>query len=306
MKIKYMIPLLALLVAGCSKESSTGEQSGNLIVLGIEGMAKQSASRAAIDEWDNTPVSVAFAKGSDLFTESFNVSVEANVIQTVNTGMAYPESNDPIHFVGYHPVAVPDDVSGMVNYDITEGNVDLMVTAPISGRYSVPFSASNPLVFKHKLTRITFELICKTDESYPEPVNGVVVRAKDGTSLHLNARLNLNTQTVSFSKSGTVFAIDPVGHEVPQTDPWIIDAMVQPGVPLAFSVQSLTGEKAINVGGGNDMSGIYHKLTNTGGDEGVQYIIRLQFSGVGILHQDIQVVNWNTGKTLNTGDTTWW
>ena len=301
MKINHIIPLCALLLAGCSSEREIGKPS---IVLGVDGLGQ--GTRAVVDGWDNTPVSVAYAFGAEDYTKAFNATVVGTADKHVNTGMAYPAGDVPAHFVGYHPVEVPDAM-GQVIYDISNGDVDLMLSNEISGTHSVPIT--DKLNFEHKLTRITFEMNCKAGSpAYPEPILGVFAdNAVPTKSLMTRAKIDLNTRAVSFLIStNRVFAGGLDGKPVPPagSPPLVIDAMVQPDVPLKFTVLTLSGEQDITIS--NPTHAAWLQLINNGGEAGKRYVIKLSFSGIGILDFDgISVVDWETGASL--GETgIWW
>lgn len=304
MKTTYLISLCVLLLAGCTVEKE-GEKEQNMpIAIGIEGIG-QARTRAAVDIWDDTRVSVAYVEGVGVFDRKFDVTVADDNNYLVNTGMEYPVGNTPISFIGYYPAAVPSSL-GLVYYDLYKGDTDLMVSNSISGSYSSPIDytlSSGKLVFEHQLTRITFRMKCEPGTSFPEPVNGIVVRAGSSVALGTVAQLDLNTGDVTFGTPGAVYATDPAGFSVPTVgDPRLVDVMVQPGVPLAFTVLTLSGERSVTITTGNSL---WTDLTvNTGGQMGKQYIVDLQFSGSGIIDQGITAVDWKTGKVLGGG--TWW
>ena len=123
---------------------------------------------------------------------------------------------------------------------------------------------------------------------------------------------------VAFSVPRSIFCGDLAGFPVPLDNEPVrtLDVMLQPGVPLAFQVITLTDKKEIT--GIVDPNGYWAALTTPGpgvlnatggGNAGQQYIVNLTFSGEAILAQGITLVAWQPGSTQNLGGnsgTTWW
>jgi len=295
------ISALALL-GGCQRPLDDPRPDGGNIILGVSGLkpapaqaVDQTSTRAAVDAWDTTQVSVAYVFApATIYDRSLTVSVMDNVNgQHVNTGMAYPADNSPVSFIGYYPVAAPSAL-GTVTYDISKGDVDVMMSNSVSGTLDAPIT--DKLDFSHRLTRITFKLNCATGQTYPEPIFGIRADPSTSTALLTAVMLDFQTETVNFRLPGSVFCGNVSGYVVPQSwdFPVVMDMMVQPDVPLDFSVVSLTAVRNINIT--SDPDGLWNTLTTVGGTEGMRYTVQLYFSGIGILAQDISAVPWTSGN----------
>lgn len=314
-----VLALTAALLAGCANEELLSPPvTTHDIVLGVERLQEPKASetRTALDEWENTEVSVGyrFAASQTEFDRSLTVTVEdsgsitgENDGQHIETGMEYPTDNSLVSFRGYYPVAAPDAV-GAITYDISKGDVDVMLSNTASGSLSAPIS--DKLVFEHQLTRITFRLRCAQNRAYPEPVFGIRASASTATPLMTAVTLELESPLPpSFRISGNIFSGDLAGFVVPTfgADWHVIDMMVQPDVPLEFNVASLTGDRAITIN--SDTSGYWAQLTSEGGKRGEQYTVQLEFSGEVILAQQITVTPWQEGDDDlgdNSDNGEWW
>jgi hypothetical protein len=110
----------------------------------------------------------------------------------------------------------------------------------------------------------------------------------------------------SFKISGNIFSGDFDGFVIPQFEWYVVDMMVQPAVPLAFNLASLTGDRVINITG--DTGGYWTQLTTAGGTKGVQYTVQLEFSGESIIAQSITATAWTEGEQNLGGNngTQWW
>lgn len=286
------------------EEIVSPEAPDSKIVLKVGELSKQTSaeSRAAVDEWENTRVSVGyrFAVSQTEFNKSLTVTVGDpgptsvnNDGEHIHTGMEYPTDDSPVSFRGYYPVDTPNAV-GAVTYDISKGDVDVMLSNTVTGSLLSPIS--DKLVFEHQLTRILFKLRCAPNRSYPEPVFGIRASASDILPLMTAVTLELGSmQPPLFRIRGEIFCGDLAGFTIPlYGEDWrVIDMMVQPDVPLAFVVSSLTGDRAITID--SDPGGVWTELTTQGGDRGVQYTLELAFSGEYILAQQITVTPWVSG-----------
>ena len=304
-------------VAGCAKNES--HVAGNRrIILGVDGPSNRSAvTRAPLDEWENTPVTVAymFAATQTVFDKTMTVIVGdvggtdvENDGEHIDTGMEYPADDSQVSFRGYYPVAVPDE-AGVVAYDISKGDVDVMLSNTASG--SLTAQISDKLIFRHQLTRVTFRMRCAQNQSYPESVFGM--RAGAATSKLLMTTVSLDpgdtVEPATFKMPGSIFCGDLDGFVIPLygEPPVTIDMMLQPDTPLAFRVASLTADRDINITNDPPGKGIWSKLTTVGGEKGTHYIVDLAFTGEIILAQNISAAGWFPGnQDLGGGSKTWW
>jgi hypothetical protein len=312
--IKPAVAFIALLTAltGCIQDGGVTppEPTDPSITLGVDLPRREEketgSTRAAVDEWDNTPVSIAyFFEPGVYYDRSLTVTVEDAGGQHIKTGMEYPSDQSIVSFRGYHPVQTPSE-TGTVSYDITGGDIDVMVSNPVEGK--INNQITDKLRFEHQLTRVTFRLKCATnDTSYPEPVFGITAEASTTTKfLGTWVVLDLGSSTDPVFKSwGSVFSGDKNGFVVPayQENPVVVEMMVQPLVPLKFTVVSLTGFRDITVPIGN---AIWNELTTVGGAKGYRYNVDLNFSGESIIAQGISMTPWADGGDLISGNQSWW
>lgn len=314
MKYRVIIPAAAALIfalGGCTErdgESQLPNPQSREIILSMSGPPDFSTvTRAPVDSWNNTPVSIAYAFAPNtVFDRSLTVPVSDNDGQLVNTGLPYPEDNSVVTFIGYHPVAAPNAV-GTVTYDLSKGNMDVMVSNSVSGSLDNKIlDQGDKLVFEHILTRVTFRLQCAQGKSYPEPIYGLRASASGSKPLNMAVTFDLAVEDITFKISGVVFAGDIEGFVIPPfgASPVVVEMMLQPGVPLSFIVASLTGDRNIAIAG--DPDGYWTKLTTEGGERGKQYTVLLSFSGEIILAQDIAVIPWQAGIDNMGGAQTWW
>lgn len=312
MKNRVIIPAAALAASifafgGCAERDYDTQPQSREIVLNMSGPASFGETRAPVDNWSDTPVSIGYVFAPhNIFDRSLTVSVRDNSGMRVNTGLGYPEDDSVVTFVGYHPVATPSAV-GTVTYDLSKGNVDVMVSNSVYGSLSnTILSKGSKLVFEHMLTRVTFRLNCAQGQSYPEPVYGLRASASGSKPLNTAVTFDLAVEDLTFKIAGGVFAGNIEGFVIPPfaSSPIVVDMMVQDTVPLSFVVSTLTGDKGISIGA--DPDGFWAKLTTEGGDRGKQYVVDLAFSGEIILAQDIAVTPWKTGIDTVGGSQTWW
>jgi hypothetical protein len=302
--LKYILPLCLLFATGCNQEDMGGETEPKEILLGIDGVssgAKAVTTRAAIDKWDETVVSIAYAFGSPvLFDKALTVTIADDQVKHINTGMEYPADGNTASFVGYHPAKTPNE-QGIVGYDLSAGDQDVMLSNMLSGVQSAPIS--NTMKFEHKLTRFTFIMKCLPNQSYPETVHGVRAIASTAEKLMTYINVNLNNGNLNFSFPGQVTSSIPEGAVVPQSSATdyalAFDLMLQPQVPVGFEIITLTDVKQFSA------SPELVTLLGIGGEAGKQYTIRLWFSGEGIIADGISITPWTDVVTAASGGT-WW
>lgn len=303
----YIVPLCLLLFAGCSQEDLDRDSASKEIQLGIDGIATDATNtRAAIDQWSNTTVSVAYAYGEyTLFDKALTVTVANDQGKHVKTGMEYPPDDTPVSFVGYHPAKDPNEL-GIVGYNLSAGNQDIMLSNALSGTESYPILASDPLKFQHQLTRFTFLMKCQSGSNYPETVHGV--RASNASNkLMTYLHINLNSRQLNYSFPGQVTSSISEGAVVPEfnasADALKFDLMLQPKIPITFEVITLTDIKQITI---VDSNALWQQLLDYGGEAGKQYTIWLWFSGVEILADGIAITSWIDVPNTYWATETWW
>jgi hypothetical protein len=276
-------------------------------VAGAPGNGAEAGTRAAVDEWKNTTVSIAYAFGSSaVLDRALSVNIADDTGMRIHTGMEYPSDGvTPASFVGYHPAKAPNG-QGIIGYDLSSGDLDVMLSNKLEGTQAVPIS--DPMKFEHQLTRFTFIMKCRAGESYPETVHGLRAIANSATKLMTYININLNNGGMNFSFPGQITSNIPDGAVVPestaQDDVLTFNLMLQPDVPVTFEVITLTDVKQIIIPPGTNT--LWDALLADGGEAGKQYTVRLWFSGEGILAGGISVTPWSNVVTAYTGGGTWW
>jgi hypothetical protein len=310
MKTKHYLLLLLMAAAGFSCSGSTEEpflETDIPVSLAVGQLAGGDVTtRAAIEAWSNTPVSLAYRTASTYNDYHVNVVVPANSSpQTIDTGLAYATDDTPLYIRGYHPVA--NMSGGLVNFDLSKGDVDLMYSNEVSGKQSAPITA--PLLFKHRLTRLAFVLQCDVNKSYPKVVVGI--RISDANTLKpilSKATLDLNSGTYTFSIPNAVIgfsATNPDGFGVPPNgSPEYIDMMIVPNAPFVVSV-IMSDNTEVIVPLDSSLDDV------TGGAEGKVYTVNLLFGGNTILAGKIDIADdWVLDTSLpgktGTNSGAWW
>lgn len=309
MKIRYAILPALLLFAACAGESDKPAPQGGPadVVLRVSAL-NGGATRAAIDKWNKTTISLAYHMGSTTYyAKNVNVVVKGENDQIVHMGMEYSSDASEDFFVrGYHPAAAPD-AAGIVRYDISNGDVDLMCSNELSGNKNNPIiDEGKNLVFKHKLTRLTVRMSNAENQEYLEKIAAVIVTGNEVAHSYLPTQAELDLQTgltgeVEFRGLGIIRAGYTSAGLImpPHNAPVDIDAMIAPDRPIKLYVLT-TDDSMIEI----SLAGTTLDFLETdGGQEGEQYVIRLMFHSVAPLGDASGIVTWETIRN-NPGD--WW
>lgn len=115
-------------------------------------------TRAAVDVFDSTPVSIAVGTSAGDYTEHWTgTATEGDIL--LDPERYYPTDGSALFIRSYHPAA--PHVNGEVRYELT-GQEDLMLTDERSGSLSRRFDATETsLIHKHLLTQLSFRLRVK-------------------------------------------------------------------------------------------------------------------------------------------------
>lgn len=116
-------------------------------------------TRAAVGDFNNTPVRIAYGSTSGNFTEYWDgVATDDEIVLTPKR--YYPEDGSTVYLCSYHPL-VPLGGNGVLTYELT-GSEDLMTASEISGSLTAPFTRtpSKVLSHNHLLTLLKFKA-CK-------------------------------------------------------------------------------------------------------------------------------------------------
>lgn len=301
MKIRSFYLLLALTVlAGCSKDGSGDNASSDpRVLLGVNSL-KPAGTRAVIDVWDQTEVGIAYRTSSPLYTEYLNITIDQEADQIIDTGMEYPDDASTLHAVGYYPALAPQ-ATGLVTYDISKGDIDLMCSNEVSGdKNNTILDSGDKMQFKHLLTRLTFTLQCSPGQSYPERIAGILI---GGVKTY--ASLNLATGTPYFTIPGTVYTGHPDGYYIPASyeNKLVLDAMIQPGAGISVDIITVNDNiKPVTFT-------TLNTLQTSGGAAGKQYVVNLVFNGTAILADKVSIVDWTAGANMPNqpnGSNPWW
>ncbi|MDR1003758.1 MAG: fimbrillin family protein [Prevotellaceae bacterium] len=303
----FVLPLF--LCIGCSGESPipSADAFDSNISLPIASLNQGISTRAAIDEWNATPISVAYRFEPNLiYAGKLDVTIPDNTgVHLLDTGLDYPSTgggDDKVYLRGFYPQAVPDATTGIVEYDIKEGNVDVMLSDPVSGSKNDPLSGVAPDVmqFKHLLTRFKFTFKCQPGSNYPNRIAGVFITPKAVTAPIAGVQVDLQTGLPRFINPGAIYCTFEDGSiEVPSggTPAAILDVMIRPNTSFNLGIVNDDDEMSVTTvtipaGGAGSVNDI---VNNTGGVQGVCYTIELLFSGAAISSGSITAHAWDGG-----------
>lgn len=112
-------------------------------------------TRAAVDRFEETPVSVAKAGEDGVYAEIWDGVASDNEIVLV-PGRYYPDDGSVISLRGYYPQA-PIDEGGTVTYSLT-GREDLMASSVCGGSKDAPITpeSGGTMVFGHLMAKLIF------------------------------------------------------------------------------------------------------------------------------------------------------
>lgn len=112
-------------------------------------------TRAMMDEFDNTPVSLAVGTAAGQYADSWQGTASDNEI-VLSPRRYYPADGSALYLRGYYPVAPLQD--GAVHYELT-GQEDLMLSVEQNGSLGRRFdAATTPLTYSHLLSQLNFTL----------------------------------------------------------------------------------------------------------------------------------------------------
>ena len=112
-------------------------------------------TRAMVDEFDNTPVSLAVGTAAGQYADSWQGTASDNEI-VLSPRRYYPADGSALYLRGYYPVAPLQN--GAVHYELT-GQEDLMLSVEQNGSLGRRFDAvTTPLTYSHLLSQLNFTL----------------------------------------------------------------------------------------------------------------------------------------------------
>ncbi len=175
-------------------------------------------TRAAVDAFDSTPVSIAVGTSAGDYTEHWTGIATDSEIE-LDPERYYPTDGSELFIRSYHPAA--PHVDGEVHYDLT-GQEDLMLTEEQRGSLASRFDATlTPLVHKHLLTQLSFKLLIA---NAPDNCR---VRGVSLNGLAASAKISLSE-----------------GKVIPVGDPMSVGIYVDPGtggIPLVSGIADMPG-----------------------------------------------------------------
>lgn len=116
-------------------------------------------TRATIDKFDGTPVSIVAGSISGNYTEKWEGEATEGEIVLLPERY-YPDDGSPIYLRGYYPAA-PLAGNSEVHYELT-GQEDIMITVEQNGSLGERFNATEkPLMYKHLLSQLNFTIELK-------------------------------------------------------------------------------------------------------------------------------------------------
>ncbi|WP_455642645.1 fimbrillin family protein [Parabacteroides sp.] len=115
-------------------------------------------TRAVVDEFDDTPVSLAVGTAAGQYADSWQGTASDNEI-VLSPRRYYPADGSALYLRGYYPVAPLRN--GKVHYELT-GQEDLMLSVEQNGSLGRRFDAvTTPLTYSHLLSQLNFTLKLK-------------------------------------------------------------------------------------------------------------------------------------------------
>ena len=225
-------------------------------------------TRAAVDVFDSTPVSIAVGTSGGDYTEHWTgTATEGDIL--LDPERYYPTDGSALFIRSYHPAA--PHVNGEVRYELT-GQEDLMLTDERSGSLSRRFDATEtPLIHKHLLTQLSFRLRVK---GAPD---GYSVNAVKLNGLASVAKVSLSdgeVVPVGETSSVIIYSSDD-GNGIP-----VVDGVVTlPGFVLVQPKASLTLDMTLALEGdpasGQDFKDLPVSFGGEGNESGGAYDIEI-------------------------------
>lgn len=225
-------------------------------------------TRAAVDVFDSTPVSIAVGTSAGDYTEHWTgTATEGDIL--LDPERYYPTDGSALFIRSYHPAA--PHVNGEVRYELT-GQEDLMLTDERSGSLSRRFDATEtPLIHKHLLTQLSFRLRVK---GAPD---GYSVHAVKLNGLASVAKVSLSdgeVVPVGETSSVIIYSSDD-GNGIP-----VVDGVVTlPGFVLVQPKASLTLDMTLAPEGdpasGQDFKDLPVSFGGEGNESGGAYDIEI-------------------------------
>lgn len=270
---KFILPALALFaLASCSEEDVPVDDNGRVQIQFGAGV-ESTITRAPVSTGTQVSAQIAGWESTEDYSAVpawvSNISFTANpAAQTVTWDMPryYLSNGNNTYMKAWYPADTDSNVeNGIVSFVNTDGTVDAMLAAGVSGSKSTP--ATN-LAFSHKTAQLRFHV---TGTSNLEP--GTTLTSIQVQNAQLPTGFNLTNDQVTASAAATVNVPGISNNEITtgSSDPFVI--MVMPMDALTINVTTNKAEyrdRAVTITNPASIQG-------TGLAEGVAYDITLTF-----------------------------
>lgn len=205
-----MLPLAAIvLLSGCSKSDEGGAgMQGDPVAIRLNSGIMEVATKAAVDAGSSFTASVAGweTEGTVDYTTSerrwYNTATITATTAVPGSAVTlnparYYHANDNIktYMKGWYPAGEPTD--GVVTFENTDGTVDPMITAAVSG--SKTDAGSKNLVFNHPTTQIKFEVVAGTGLASDTKVRSISIH-----NAQLPTGFDLSDNSLSYASAATL------------------------------------------------------------------------------------------------------
>ncbi len=292
-----------LFACACSEGGPNGNDGRVPVELSVMDLAVavDAQTKAPLNAWNNTPISMAYGNNADLTTyaKAWHGTVNRNVT-SFSPLLFYPNDNSVIYLRGFYPRCAGTETSitgNLVSYTGLTGSEDVMISNKVSGQQSNTIkNQGEPGIVKysHLLTQLSFRF--RNDGTFPTSMKVAGVRVN---GVRRDATLNLNDGSLTFSGvAGSILTTSDFGtpYEVTtvrSTPKGIV--MVEPGVPVTVDILFNSGDE-ITV---SDLT------IASGGAVGKAYEVDLTFKGTSIMASDIKAVLWQTVTVNQIPGTVW-
>jgi hypothetical protein len=307
MKRLYFIPLLtagifALLCLGSctAADEADGFSGSHSVRLQVAPPTDgsnytTSGTRAAVEQWNNTTVALAYHTGdASPYAQKVDLVIPAGSGTgsiSLETGLDYPSGTTPFYLRGYYPATTAPDAIGHVTYDLSAGDIDLMASQEMKGTRDaakmVDTDGGEVMKFRHLLTRVTFDLMAIEGQTITKKVAGIRIVPKAGSeSLGMKYAVLDLSQSISatnpnFLTAGNIEHRSAAGYDIPAYDTsrgkQRIDLMFRPEVPFDVYVIYVKDGSDVAVKADFSASTELTTLCSGGGAAGTRYLINLNF-----------------------------
>lgn len=152
------------------------------------------ATRAAIDNFDNTEVQILRGNAPDNFSESWPAIINNTNSLTFNPVRIYPLTDESVVLRGFYPKPAETVTGNRTNYSysLADGESDILCSNIVTGSYLSPISEI--MKFEHLTAQI--QITANNDETFPifRKITKVVLYG-----LQVAASLNVVTGELTFS-----------------------------------------------------------------------------------------------------------